>query len=107
MSGIYTELAKRRAEQSKEAVSNGSPLPSSEKPVLRVPQGKKDIPASQQRHKPTKLSPTLPDSEKVEKYTTHLEPSLVKKVQIEAIQKDINDYDVVRIALKQYFEKNT
>ncbi len=51
-------------------------------------------------------SPALSDSEKVEKYTTHLEPSLVKKIQIEAIEKDINDYDVVRIALKEYFTKN-
>jgi hypothetical protein len=42
----------------------------------------------------------------VEKYTTHIEPSLVKKVQIKAIEKDINDYDVVRIALKEYFERN-
>jgi hypothetical protein len=29
----------------------------------------------------------------------------VKKIQIEAIEKDINDYDVVRIALKEYFER--
>jgi hypothetical protein len=42
----------------------------------------------------------------VEKYTTHVEPSLVKKLQIETVQKEINDYDVVRIALKEYFEKN-
>jgi hypothetical protein len=41
----------------------------------------------------------------VEKYTTHVEPSWVKKVQIEAIEREINDYDVVRIALKEYFEK--
>jgi hypothetical protein len=62
--------------------------------------------ASPQVRKPAKLSPALPDSEKVEKYTTHIEPSLVKKIQIAAIEKDINDYDVVRIALKEYFEKN-
>ena len=51
------------------------------------------------------LAPALPDLEMVEKYTTHVEPSLVKKVQIEAIEREINDYDVVRIALKEYFEK--
>jgi hypothetical protein len=107
MSGVYTELAKKRAEQSKEPVIHGSPPPPSEKPVVHVPQGKKAIPASQQPNKSTTFSSTLPDSEKVEKYTTHLEPSLVKKIQIEAIEKDINDYDVVRIALKQYFEKST
>jgi hypothetical protein len=41
----------------------------------------------------------------VEKYTAHVEPSLVKKIQIEAIEREINDYDVVRIAFKEYFEK--
>ncbi len=67
--------------------------------------GKK--PANLQTRKRAKLSlaPALPDSEMVEKYTTHVEPSLVKKVQIEAIEREINDYDVVRIALKEYFEK--
>jgi hypothetical protein len=59
---------------------------------------------TRKRAKPS-LPPALPDSEMVEKYTTHVEPSLVKKVQIEAIEKEINDYDVVRIALKEYFEK--
>ena len=67
--------------------------------------GKK--PANLQTRKRAKLSlaPALPDSEMVEKYTTHVEPSLVKKVQIEAIEREINDYDVVRIALKEYFDK--
>jgi hypothetical protein len=88
MSGIYTELAKRRAEQSKEPVSHGSPPPPSEKPVVHVPQGKKDVPASLQTRAPAKVSPTLSDSEKVEKYTTHLEPSLVKKIKLAAIEKE-------------------
>jgi hypothetical protein len=104
MSGVYTELAKKRAEQSKEPVNHGSVLPPLEKPLEHVPQGKKAMPASQQPHKATTLSPTLPDAEKVEKYTTHLEPSLVKKIKLAAIEKDIKDYEVVRLALTQYFE---
>src|SRR5688572_31435118 len=105
MSGLYTELAKKRAAQSKELVANSSPLPSPEKPVSKVPQGKKEATASLRTRKRAKLSlsPFLPDAELVEKYTTHVEPSLVKKVQIEAIEREINDYDVVRIALKEYF----
>ena len=106
MSGIYTELAKRRAEDSNGPRNQGSIAPRPEKPVQQVPQVKKATPANQQTPKATKLSPAQTDSEKVEKYTTHIEPSLVKKVQIEAIEKDINDYDVVRIALKEYFERN-
>jgi hypothetical protein len=101
---IYTEIAKKRAEQSKESVIQGSPPPPPEKPVVHIPQGKKAVPASQQPHKPTTLSSTLPDAEKVEKYTTHLEPSLVKKIKLAAIEKDIKDYEIVRLALTQYFE---
>ena len=108
MSGLYTELAKKRAAQSKEPVSNGSPLPPPEKHVVHAPQIKKETSTRQQTRKRAKLSlaPALSDSEMVEKYTTHVEPSLVKKVQIEAIEKEINDYDVVRIALREYFERN-
>jgi hypothetical protein len=105
MSGIYTELAKRRAEQSKEPVIHGSPPPPV-KHVAPTSQIKKDTPTRQQIRTVTNPSPAASDAEKVEKYTTHVEPSLVKKIQIEAIEKDINDYDVVRIALKDYFAKN-
>jgi hypothetical protein len=41
------------------------------------------------------------------KYTTRLEPSLVKKIRLHAIEKDKKDYEVVRDALNQYFERNT
>jgi hypothetical protein len=108
MNGVYTNLAKKRAEQSKEPVNLGSAPPLPEQPVAQQTQGKTDMPARLQTRKRAKLSlsPALPDSEMVEKYTTHVEPSLVKKVQLEAIEKGINDYDVVRIALKDYFENS-
>jgi hypothetical protein len=82
------------------------PSPRPEQPIIKAAQDKKGKAAGLHPRKRAKLSlaPALPDSEMVEKYTTHVEPSLVKKVQIEA--RDINDYDVVRIALKEYFERN-
>jgi hypothetical protein len=76
------------------------------KPVIQEEQAKAVKPVNVQIRTSGKLSRALSDSEKVEKYTTHVEPSLVKKIQIEAIEKEINDYDVVRIALKEYFERN-
>jgi hypothetical protein len=116
MSGIYTELAKRRAEQSNGRGNQGSVLPLAGKPAVQKeqdkavkkqgPDGKKPAPQQTRRRVKLSLAPALPDSEMVEKYTTHVEPSLVKKLQIEAVQKEINDYDVVRIALKEYFERN-
>jgi hypothetical protein len=106
MNGVYTNLAKKRAEQSKEPVNLGSAPPPLEKSVGQTTQGKKDMPVSQHTRKIAKLSPAPPDSEKVEKYTTHLEPSLVKKIKLAAIEKDIKDYEIVRLALTQYFENN-
>jgi hypothetical protein len=106
MNGVYTNLAKKRVEQSQEPQTQDSVSPPSEKPMVKKAQDKKDMPVTLQTPKATKLSPTPPDSEKVEKYTTHLEPSLVKKIKLAAIEKDIKGYEIVRIALTQYFENN-
>ena len=51
-------------------------------------------------------SPAHDGAEKVEKYTTHLEPSLIKKVKHYAVEKEIKDYEVVKNALLFYFEQN-
>jgi hypothetical protein len=44
--------------------------------------------------------------EKPEKYTTHLEPSLIKKIKMYATERDMKDYQVVKSAILLYFEKN-
>ncbi len=59
-----------------------------------------------QNRLPTSQSPTLALTEKPEKYTTHILPSLVKKVKLHAVEKEINDYDVINNALLLYFDKN-
>jgi hypothetical protein len=41
MNGVYTNIAKKRAEQSKEPVTQGSIPPPPEKPVVQVMQAKK------------------------------------------------------------------
>jgi hypothetical protein len=63
-------------------------------------------PTNPQNRLPTTQSPTLGLTEKPEKYTTHIFPSLVKKVRLHAVEQDINDYDVVNNALILYFDKN-
>jgi len=59
-----------------------------------------------QTHLPLNQSPAFELIEKLEKYTTHLEPSLIKKLKLHATEKDMKDYQVVRNALLLYFEKN-
>ena len=58
-----------------------------------------------QNRLPTTQSPRLELMEKVEKYTTHILPSLAKKVKLRAVEEDINDYDVVNDALIAYFDR--
>jgi hypothetical protein len=56
--------------------------------------------------KPTKRALPQPINEKPQKYTTHLQPDMVKKIKIFAVQQDIKDYEVVEKALTEYFERN-
>jgi hypothetical protein len=84
--------------------NNATPSPLSEKPAMEEEQGKGKKPAKVQTRKAANLSPA--DFDKVEKYTTHIEPSLMKKIKLWAVEKDMKDYDVVRAALIQYFENN-
>ena len=101
-----TNNLKQSSGKGVDAFFSAPPPPQEEKkPVIQEEQAKAVKPVNVQIRTSGKLSRALSDSEKVEKYTTHVEPSLVKKIQIEAIEKDINDYDVVRIALKEYFER--
>jgi hypothetical protein len=62
-------------------------------------------PKKPQNRLPTTQSPVLELTEKPEKYTTHLLPSLVKKVKLHAVENEINDYDVINNALLFYFDK--
>jgi hypothetical protein len=110
MSGVYTNLAKQRAEQNKSAVSPSSekqisvPSPTATQPTIKPTDLK--MSTKPQNHF-TKNSDTADLSfEKPEKYTTHLEPSLIKKLKIYATERDMKDYQVVKNALLLYFEKN-
>ena len=63
-------------------------------------------PTKPQNRLSTKQSPPPEGAEKVEKYTTHIFPSLVKKVRLHAVENEMNDYEVVNNALLFYFEKD-
>jgi hypothetical protein len=117
MAGIYTNLAKKRAEQSKEhpsvpQVPETTPAVSvSALPHIDAVRTTSTIdeehkkPANPQAGKPANPSPASLSQEQVEKYTTRLEPSLVKKIQLHAIEHDMKDYEVVRTALNLYLRK--
>ena len=54
----------------------------------------------------SKPSAAQDPQEKIEKYTTHLEPSLIKQIKLFGIERDMKDYQVVKAALLTYFEQN-
>src|SRR5689334_20861599 len=107
MNGVYTNIAKKRAEQSKSPVSSpldnqsGSPSPTAIEPAIKPVDIK--MATKPQDHL---TNDTNKPHEKPEKYTTHLEPSLIKKLKIYATERDMKDYQVVKNALLLYFEKN-
>src|SRR5918992_3102928 len=72
--------------------------------VTPLPQAAKK-PTKPQNRLSTNQSPTLGLTEKPEKYTTHILPSLVKKVKFHALENEINDYDVINKALLLYFDR--
>lgn len=64
------------------------------------------LPANPQTRKPANHPLSLASPEKPEKYTTRLEPSLIKKIRLHSVEKDMKDYEVVRTALTDYFKRN-
>jgi hypothetical protein len=110
MTGVYTNIAKKRAEQSKAPVSSpldnqsGSPSPTVIQPAIKPVDIKMSTKPQNHKTEDTNKGDVL--YEKPEKYTTHLEPSLIKKLKIYATERDMKDYQVVKNALLLYFEKD-
>jgi hypothetical protein len=110
MTGVYTNIAKRRVEQSKSSASpsndnqSSPPSPTAIQPTTKTVDPKMSTKPQNHLSKAKNIG-DMP-LEKPEKYTTHLEPSLIKKLKIYATERDMKDYQVVKKALLLYFEKN-
>ncbi len=62
-------------------------------------------PANPIAGKPENPQARIPVMEQVEKYTTRLEPSLVKRIKIFAAEHDLADYEVVKHAVEEYLAR--
>ena len=60
------------------------------------------IPEKPHDRKPANPQTRISVKEHVEKYTTRLEPSLVKRIKIYAAEHDLADYEVVKQAVEEY-----
>jgi hypothetical protein len=65
-----------------------------------------NLAASVQVDKPASGQVDKSANEKAERYTTRLQPSIIKRVKRYAFEHEINDYDVVQNAIREYLEKN-
>jgi hypothetical protein len=74
-------------------------------PTTKAGGEKEKMSTNPQTGKPTPPSPPPLLVEKPEKYTTHLEPSLVKQLKLFAVEKDLKDYQVIKNALLLYFKQ--
>jgi len=63
-------------------------------------------PASTQVHKTTSGQVDKPAKPLVEKYTTHLLPSTIKAIKVFAAAHDLKDYEVVQVAITEFFERH-
>jgi hypothetical protein len=79
-----------------------------ESPQTHLPVKPKDgKPVSGLEEKPASSFARKTANEQPEKYTTRLEPSMIKRVKVFAAQQEIKDYEVVKQALTEYFERNS
>jgi hypothetical protein len=84
-----------------------SPAPKKPSAPAKKENGEKEkMSTNPQTGKPTTLPTPLRLDEKPEKYTTHLKPSLVKRLKLFAVEKDLKDYEVMENALTRYLDQN-
>jgi hypothetical protein len=128
MSGVYTNLAKKRSEQSNEVRGLG-PVPHlSEKPDMQEEQDNRpsspvrispvsDMPQphpgkkqSANGNKPTNLQTSKSlnalqvRNDKFDKYSTYLRPGFKKELKSIALERDCKDYEVLDEALSLFFQ---
>jgi hypothetical protein len=82
----------------------------------KIPMGRFDV-LTQLDKKPSPVSPPVEEAtrkpenlktrtqEKAEKYSTQLQPSVIKKIKQYALEHDVKDYEVIHEAVTYYLDK--
>ena len=113
MSSVYTNLAKKRIEQSQEASQNPSKV-NVPQPVVtpksNTQLSNKDESLPRESKKPEIMkSRNHEDESPIDtpvKYSTLIRSQLLKKIKIHAAETDLNDYDVIELALTEFFKNH-
>jgi hypothetical protein len=86
------------------AVYSPTPANTQSQPIKKPNEPEKKS-TKPQVYKTTSIPSPLNSLERPEKYTTHLEPSMIRKLKLHAAETEMKDYQVVQKALLLYFEK--
>jgi hypothetical protein len=106
--GRFDALTQLEEQPNKPPSSPIVPSPASKKPPAQ--QGKKQSDEAKNheimksRNSDT-LSPTNNLKEKPLKYSMLINGNLIKKIKLLAAEREIKDYEVIEVALTEYFEK--
>jgi hypothetical protein len=111
MAGIYTNIARKRVEQNKEASHPSKPTadqaslssPFGPSPQKERISGNHEI-LKTRKHEDVPPSTVLAD--KPQKYSTLLDSNLIKRVKLYATESDIKDYEVLELALTEFCERH-
>lgn len=77
-------------------------------PVVDAPQVKQaKLPSQKPKPTPTKgAAPAQDDTEPVRPYSTYLRRGQIKGIKLRAVERDINDMDIVQEAIDEYFKNH-
>jgi hypothetical protein len=78
---------------------------------VEEPEEKQELTTTTSEIKPVsvrspKMSPNKSPRDRVRAYSTYLRQSQVKGIKLRAIEREINDKDIVQEAMDEYFEKH-
>ena len=113
MSSVYTNIARKRIEQSQEASQNPSkvnvpqPLVTSESNT-QLSNKDKSLPSESKKPEIMKSRNHENDSplDIPVKYSTLMRTHFIKKIKIHATETDLKDYEVIELALTDFFKKH-
>jgi len=113
MTSVYTNIARKRIEQSQEASQNPSnanvPQPVvTPKSSTQLSNKDESLPSESKKPEIMK-SRNHEDESPIDtpvKYSTLIQTHLLKKIKIHAAETDLKDYEVIELALTEFFKKH-
>jgi len=113
MTSVYTNIARKRIEQSQEASQNPSkehvPQPVVT-PKSNTQLSNKDESLASESKKPEIMNSRNHENDSPTeipiKYSTLIRTHILKKIKIHAAETDLKDYEVIELALTEFFKKH-